>query len=83
MKLLKTLDEIIEDPRKTKAVILFLEHKGLLDPEAVAMWEIEQSNKESIKCNHRYPDGIDATFDAVGYTTCMICGASDYPGESL
>lgn len=83
MKLLRKLDEIIEDPRKTKAVILFLEHKGLIDPDAVALWEIEQSNKEAIKCNHQHPDGVDATFDAVGYTTCSICGASDLDGDGL
>ena len=43
---LKTLDQIIEDPRKTKAVLKWLEQHGMLDETMIAMWEIEQNNKE-------------------------------------
>lgn len=80
MSLIKKLDGIIEDPRKTKAVILYLQQNGLIDSDAVALWEIDQNNKEVFLCNHKFPDGTDATFDAVGMTSCRLCGADDYPG---
>ena len=74
------LDTIIEDERKTKAVILFLTGKGLLDCDVVGLWEIEQANKE-VYCNHKMPDGTDATFDAAGMTSCRLCGADDFIGD--
>ncbi len=68
MNLLKKLDEIIEDPRKTKAVIKWLEERGMLDDTMIAMWEIEQNNKECV-CKHCYPGGESALTDAVGVTS--------------
>ena len=82
MKLLQQLDQIIEDPRKTKEAIRFLESKGLLDPDAVAMWEVEQSNRD-YACTHQLPNGKTALYDAAGITSCSLCGADDYPGNTL
>ena len=82
MNLIKTLDQIIEDPHKTKAVIKWLEEHGMLDDTMIAMWEIEQNNKECV-CKHCYPGGESALTDAVGLTSCRICGGSDYPENTL
>lgn len=72
------IDSIIEDDKKTKAVIRWMQERGMLDETAIAFYEIDQANKEAIKCTHKNPDGSDATFDAVGITSCKICGADDY-----
>lgn len=78
MSLLKKLDEIIEDPRKTKAVVLYLRQNGLIDMDAIALWEIEQANKEVMACNHCYPDGTSAVVRSVEMDVCRICGEDDY-----
>ncbi len=83
MKLLQKLDEIVEDPRKTKALIKWMQERGMLDETAIAMWEIEQDNKEALHCKHILPNGESALFDAAGYTECSLCGSSDYPGDKL
>jgi Zn finger protein HypA/HybF involved in hydrogenase expression len=80
--ILNKLDEIIEDPQKTKAVLRWLEQHGMLDETMIAMWEIEQNNKECV-CKHCYPGGESALTDAVGLTSCALCGADDYPGNTL
>lgn len=52
-----SIDSVIEDERKTKAVIRWMRERGMLDETAIAMFEIEQSNKEIIHCKHCYPNG--------------------------
>lgn len=79
--LFQSLDQIIEDELKTKFTLKFLHDHGMLDETAVAMWEIEQANKQAYCCNHKNPDGSDATFDSVGMTSCRICGADDFIGD--
>jgi len=80
--LIKKIDEIIEDPRKSKAVLNWLKQHGMLDETMISMWIIEQNNKECV-CKHCYPGGQSALTDAVGITSCRICGGSDYPDNSL
>lgn len=75
------LDQIIEDLKKTKQVVLFLESKGLLDPDVVALWEIEETNKNKIFCTHANEDGTSALATVAGLTECRKCGADDIMGD--
>lgn len=73
------IDSIVEDPKKTKAIIKWMRERGMLDETAIAMYEIDQANKESVKCNHCYPDGSSAMVTSVEMDVCRVCGADDYP----
>ena len=62
-ELFEKLDQIIEDPKKTKEVIRFCNSCGLFDESAVVVWSAEIYIKE-----HK----LDTPTEALDY------GASDY-----